>query len=166
MAARWAIVAAAALCLVSAVGGDDTHAGPKSGQFRIVVPALASNDGVVVISVHDASTFATENLKKREAGDELMKTAVKINDREAVWTTDPLPFGGYAIVVHHDVNADGFVNFATILPTEAVGYSNYDRAIASYPEFEKARVTLDAPLREMRIEAFMQGRIFRKYLKQ
>ena len=163
---RCAIAGMAILFLASAVCGDGGVKSEQRGQFRIVVPDLASDKGVVIFYVHDSSTFVVDNLKKREAADDLMDAAVEITEREAVWTTEPLPYGDYALVAHHDVNGDRVVNFARILPSEPLGYSNYDQGIAAYPDFDKARVTLDTPLREVRIEAFMQGRIFRKTLKQ
>lgn len=151
--------------LDSVVGGSpDVPEG--TGRLKVIVPDLASDRGRVGICLHDASTFTPDNLSKRENAEHRGFARVDITDREAAWTTDPLPYGDYAIVVHHDINDDGTVNFGTILPTEPIGYSNYEHALASYPEFENARIRLAEPLQEIRVEAFMQGRIFRRHLKE
>jgi uncharacterized protein (DUF2141 family) len=145
---------------------SDSSSGALMGHLTIVVPSLASNDGSVRIYVHEPHTFARENLSKREGGTCLTHAVSEISGNQATWTTDAIPFGKYAVIVHHDFNDDGKVNFGSVLPTEPVGYSNYDRAIASYPEFHRACVVLAAPKQEVRVEAFMQGRLFRKQLKQ
>jgi uncharacterized protein (DUF2141 family) len=149
------------------VSGSADGAAPDMGRLRIVVPELASNAGTIQFYIHNRSLFVKSNLVKREAGECLQEEAVEIADRSASWTTDPLPYGEYAIIVHHDVNGDGVVNFGTLLPTEAIGYSNYDHGIATYPDFDHARVSrLSSDVQEVRVEAFLQGRLFNKHKKQ
>jgi len=138
---------------------------PK-GRLHVIVPDLASDAGQVRIWVHDATTFVQSNFEKRDDADRLQLVAVTIENRQAEWISDPLPYGDYAVAVHHDANGDGLINFGKLLPTEALGYSNYDGGIAGYPDFDTARFTLDTPERDVRVEAFMQGHVFRRHLKE
>jgi len=161
---KWlvSIAAAAVWCGQSPIADAPLQA----GRIQIVVPELASNSGQVRIWVHSRNTFVRANLEKRDDAESIQRGTAKIEKRQAVWLSDPLPLGDYAIAVHHDANGDGTINFGKVLPAEALGYSNYDEAIAAYPEFDTARVTLDAPVLEVRVEAFMQGRLFRRRLKE
>lgn len=162
----WRLSVALVLVTMGSNPTGDLSARSNEGRLRIVAHNLASDRGSVRIYVHERESFVTDNLKKLEEGSCLVQSVAGIRERRAVWTSEPMPYGDYAIIVHHDANGDGVINFGNVLPLEAVGYSNYDHAIASYPDFDKARVTLDAPELEVRVDAFMQGRLFRKYLRE
>ena len=156
------------MVMAAVLSGPDAAVEPHGEQGRIcvVVADLASDSGQVWIWIHDGSTFVKPNLEKREDAECLQRAAVAIDGRRITWTSEPLPYGEYAVAVHHDVNNDGVINFGKVLPLEAIGYTNYDKGIAAYPDFKAARFTLDAPVREVRLEAYLQGRVFQRRLKE
>jgi uncharacterized protein (DUF2141 family) len=50
-----------------------------------------------------------------------------------------LPFGRYAVAVHHDENQDGQVNVNSLgIPKEGIGFSNNPKILMGAPSFKKA----------------------------
>jgi len=91
----------------------------ETGSLTIVVTGLENDDGEVLISVSNSR-------EDYEIDDPAFVSAkVKIEDGQAEYTFEAIPFGEYAIKLFHDENMDGELdsNFLGI-PTEAYGFSN------------------------------------------
>jgi uncharacterized protein (DUF2141 family) len=77
--------------------------------------------------------------------------AVKNKTAEAVFRE--LPYGTYAVKVHHDENANGQLDKGRLgIPTERYGFSNNARGRFGPPSFSDARFTMDSPNHTIRIE--------------
>lgn len=56
-----------------------------------------------------------------------------------------LPYGQYAVTVHHDENEDGKLNFNPLgIPTEGIGFSGNPPIWHGAPAFEKAAFQFEA----------------------
>lgn len=67
-----------------------------------------------------------------------------INDNKSLIIYDDLPFGVYALTVHHDENANGTMDTNFLgLPVEGFGISMNPTIIMSVPEFEEAQFDLN-----------------------
>lgn len=118
--------------LVFACGATVTHA--ETANVTLTVSNIQSQVGKLYIAVYDSKDTFLGDTKfyAQEVGlDKLTdgKLAIDLN----------LPFGSYAISVHHDNNANGKMDRSFIgLPKEPVGLSNGHVPRFGPPKFSKA----------------------------
>lgn len=75
-----------------------------------------------------------------------IRRILPIEDNKVVFQLDSLPYGDYAVSVHHDENNDGKVNSNWLgIPKEGLGASNNAKGTFGPPSFEKAKITLNKP---------------------
>ncbi|NPA73514.1 MAG: DUF2141 domain-containing protein, partial [Epsilonproteobacteria bacterium] len=71
----------------------------------------------------------------------------KIKNNSSVAVFKDLPKGRYAVNILHDENKNGKIDKGLLLPTEGVGFSNYQTInMFNKPNFKKASFMLDRNL--------------------
>ena len=71
---------------------------------------------------------------------------VEIKDQQDTWTIEKLPYGTYAILVHHDINTSGTMERHWYgKPKEPTGASNDAPARFGPPRFKHAKFQLESP---------------------
>ena len=118
-----------------AVGADGAD---LSGSLTGVVEGLGSDTGDVRFTLFDSK----KNFLKRP-----IRTGVaKINDQQATWIFEGLPYGTYAVLAHHDVNANEKMERHWYgKPKEPTGASNNPPVRKGPPRFNDAKFQIDAP---------------------
>ncbi|MEJ2627499.1 MAG: DUF2141 domain-containing protein [bacterium] len=91
----------------------------------------------------------TEKMKEyfpSEQDSAFIRRVLPIEDSKVVFQLDSLPYGDYAVSVHHDENNDDRVNSNWLgIPKEGLGASNDAKGFFGPPSFEKAKITLNKP---------------------
>jgi uncharacterized protein (DUF2141 family) len=91
----------------------------KEGELTIIINGFENDEGKAMIALCNSR-------EDYETRDQAYQTnQMKINENEAQWTINNLPFGEYAIKVFHDEDDDDEMdkNFLGI-PSEKYGFSN------------------------------------------
>jgi len=116
----------------------------KTGILSVHVQGLTSNDGLLRFTVFDSkNNFLKQPLRDGTS---------EISNREGVWTVDDLPYGVYAILVHHDENGNNKMERHWYgKPKEPTGASNNPPPRMGPPKFEDASFTLDAQAKTLLI---------------
>lgn len=130
--------------IVSLAVGDK-----QKGDIRVEMYGFEHNKGSVRLTLFDdADAFPTE------ADKAIMKESSGIKNRKAVVVFKDVPYGIYAISVHHDENGnDEFdTNFLGI-PSEGYGTSNDAKGSFGPPKFKDAKFTLES--KEIRLKIKM-----------
>ncbi|MGB5847976.1 MAG: DUF2141 domain-containing protein [Ignavibacteriaceae bacterium] len=105
-----------------------------TNKLIVVIAGFDNDDGEVQIAVSDSR-------KDYESDDPaFIEVRSKIENRQAEYTFEELPFGEYAIKLYHDENRDGELdsNFLGI-PTEAYGFSNNVRGTFGPADYDDAK---------------------------
>lgn len=125
-----ALMIAALLTAIQSVSGDDAIV--RSGTLLVRVDSLASNDGQLRFVLFDTKkTFLKRPLRAE---------AFEIVDYKGSWIVDDLPFGTYAVLVHHDVNGNGKMERHWYgKPKEPSGVSNDPPPRMGPPKFDAAK---------------------------
>ena len=135
----WGIIATAQASDDSSVDAEN-----EVGVLVVHIDGLESADGNLRFSLFDSK----KNFMKRPIRAEI----VQIADRQGTWTVEDLPFGEYAVLVHHDVNGNGEMERHWYgPPKEPSGASNDAPAKLGPPKYKDAKFQLDAPELTMRI---------------
>jgi uncharacterized protein (DUF2141 family) len=118
---------------------QDVAAGEsRTGRLIVRVAGLQSSEGSLRFVM-----FATE--------EDFLKTAfragiVDIQAEQGSWTVEDLPFGDYAVLVHHDIDRDGVMARHWYgKPKGPTGTSNDAPARFGPPKFKKARFLFESP---------------------
>jgi uncharacterized protein (DUF2141 family) len=128
--------------LLSPALADDAET--ETGTVTVRVQGLGSNDGQLRYTVFDSK----KNFLKRP----FRSGVSEIDNREGVWSADDLPFGVYAILVHHDENANNKMESHWYgKPKEPTGASNNPPPRMGPPKFDDASFTLDAKTKSLLI---------------
>ncbi len=121
---------------------SDTDA--PTGTLIVHVVDLLSGDGNLRFVLFDSK----KNFLKRP----LHAGVVEINNRSGTWSVSNLPYGVYAVLVHHDVDASGKMERHWYgKPKEQTGASNDAPAKFGPPKFRKAKFRLESPTMTMTI---------------
>jgi len=116
------------------------------GVFIIQVDGLRNSDGVVTLALYEKDGHLSEDRVKAS-----FKSPITNN--KAVIKTKGLPYGEYSLVVIHDENNNGKMDFNIIkMPKEGVGFSNNPKIGLSKPSFEEMKVELERSEKKIRIE--------------
>ena len=108
-------------------------------SLTIIVKNLRNSKGVVQFALYnEKGSIPDEKYKKYfKIGN------VNIVDNTASISLKNIPQGIYAVSVLHDENKDGKIDKNFILPTEGIGFSNYnDFGLSNRPNFNRASFTL------------------------
>ncbi|GBD88288.1 hypothetical protein BMS3Abin03_02223 [bacterium BMS3Abin03] len=106
------------LLLIQFVNAQELQS-EKTGNLTVVITGLENDNGMVLLGLYNSR----ENYEGR--GKAYRGEKDSIENKQAVFIFDELPFGEYAIKVYHDENSNGKLdkNFLGI-PTEDYGFSN------------------------------------------
>ncbi|MCI4443563.1 MAG: DUF2141 domain-containing protein [Lentimicrobium sp.] len=107
------------------------------------VSDLRNSTGVVVFALYNKDgSIPDEKLKKQ-----YRKEIVPIAKNSATVTFNNLPKGNYAVFILHDENKNGKIDKIFILPTEGVGFSNFQTInLSNRPNFSKASFQINENL--------------------
>ena len=112
-----------------------TNAQEETFQITVFISGLDSNEGQVLIALHN---------EKAQFLKTAFKNAItKITNKKVMYTFKKIPVGEYAISVFHDKNSNNKmdVNFLGI-PKEAYGCSNNAKGFMEPPKYEDAKFQL------------------------
>lgn len=113
----------------------------KFGTIVVEVEGLTNSQGQVyshLYSEFDAQFFPTKS------SNATFKRLVKPENNSAIIVFESIPYGVYALTVHHDEDSNNKMNRNFIgYPTEGFGLSNNPRILFSVPKFEECKFTLD-----------------------
>jgi len=131
------------VCNISLTAQEDDKADTTAENGSITVEALGfkNNEGKARLLL-----FTSEEGKHFPADQEkaFVKRIIPIENNKVVFNLQDIPYGDYAISVHHDENNDDKVNSNWIgIPKESLGASNDAKGSFGPPSFEKAKITLD-----------------------
>lgn len=108
--------------------GDDV----ETGTLIVNIENLASDDGNLRLVLFDSP----QNFLKRPVRAEI----VAIEGRQGTWTVQDLPYGVYAVLVHHDLDGSGIIERHWYgKPKEPTGASNDAPARFGPPKFKDAK---------------------------
>ncbi|KEO74142.1 hypothetical protein EL17_08355 [Anditalea andensis] len=120
------------LCLLLFVSAHPVD----QGIFIIQIQGLRNADGVATVALYEKDNHLSEDDVKAT-----FKSTIKNNS--AVIMTKPLDYGNYSVVVLHDENNNGKMDYNIVrMPKEGVGFSNNPKIGLSKPSFEATKVTL------------------------
>lgn len=110
----------------------------KTGNLTVVITGLENNDGEVLLALAD-SRDNYESKSKPYIG-----LKINIENREAVFLVEELPYGKYAVKVFHDENTNGELDTNFLgMPTEDYGFSNNVRGTFGPADYEDAKFSFD-----------------------
>lgn len=110
----------------------------QTGTLFVRVQGLVSDEGNLRFVLFDSK----ENFLRRPIRAEI----VEIADRQGTWTVEGLPYGEYAVLVHHDIDASGTMERHWYgKPKEPTGASNDAPARFGPPKFKNAKFHLELP---------------------
>ncbi len=112
-----------------------------TSNLKIEVLGFPNNKGKARISV-----FSKEN--KKSFPDKYPKATYKyilpIKDNKVIHTIENIPYGEYAVVVHHDSNEDNEINTNWLgIPKESFGASNDAKGSFGPPDYEDAKFQIN-----------------------
>lgn len=104
-------------------------------QLTVQVKDLRNNKGVVQFALYNKTgTIPDEDYEKFY---KILKGEI-VNGSSTI-TFKNLPSGKYAVNILHDENKDGKIDKGFVLPTEGIGFSNFQSVgLTNRPNFEKA----------------------------
>jgi uncharacterized protein (DUF2141 family) len=115
----------------------------KGHTITVTVENFTNNTGKAGIALHTSNTFL------KAPGVQSLET--KIVDGKATFTFENVVSGEYALLVLHDKNENGRMDYAENgMPTESYGTSNNVRAFGP-PQYEDAKFKVDSENLELSI---------------
>ena len=135
---RYFVIAAFVLLLGDPLGWVTAEGADLTGTLTIRVRGLMSGDGNLRFVLFDSK----KNFLKRPVRAEI----VEIRDQQGRWIIEKLPYGTYAVLVHHDINTSGTMERHWYgKPKEPTGASNDAPAKFGPPKFKNAKFKLESP---------------------
>jgi uncharacterized protein (DUF2141 family) len=132
----WLLITLASALLVAMTSGR--VAANDTGTLVVTVEGLKADEGDLRFVLFDSKN----DFLKQPVSAEI----VEINDRQGTWTVEDLPHGAYAVLVHHDLNANGKMERHWYgKPKEPTGTSNDPPARMGPPLWKKAKFEFVAP---------------------
>ena len=123
-----------------------------SGAGLLADPAAAADDGTLEVSVKGLTSsdgnlrFVVFNSRKTFPKRPLHAAVVDIDGEVVTWTVEDLPFGTYAVLVHHDADGSGKMERHWYgKPKEPTGTSNNPPPRMGPPQWKKASFEFAAP---------------------
>ena len=111
------------------------------GKITVQVNGFSSDDGKARLLLFSS---AEKEFYPQDKDKCLRKHIVSIKNNKVLFTFDNLPYGDYAVSVHHDEDNNGKVNTNILgIPNEGLGASNDAKGFIGPPSFEKAKVSLN-----------------------
>jgi len=124
-----------------------TAAAQECGEISVRVVSLASNNGEVRFGLYN-----NEKAFKKGMGASIRKGTCQPKDHKCEFTISDVPCGEYAVIVGHDENRNGKIDWAS---GERFGFSNYDKKLGLHrPNYEKAKFVHDRQRTALEIPVF------------
>ena len=135
---RLFVFASAVLLLCNSLGGTFACAAEMTGTLTVHVEGIASDDGDLRFVLFDSKkTFLKQPVRAHIA---------EIQAGEGKWTIEKLPYGTYAVLVHHDIDASGKMERHWYgKPKEPTGASNNAPSKFGPPKFKDAKFLMESP---------------------
>ena len=107
----------------------------ESYSLTVRVSELKNSTGVVLFVLYNKDgSIPDDKLKKY-----YRKEIAPITKNSATLTFNNLPKGNYAVFILHDENQNNKIDKTFVLPTEGVGFSNFQTLnLVNRPNFSKA----------------------------
>ena len=135
---RYFVIVACVILLGNPVGQVSANGADITGTLIVRVGGLTSGEGNLRFVLFDSKM----NYLKRP----VRADVVEIMDQQGTWTVEELPYGTYAVLVHHDINTSGTMERHWYgKPKEPTGASNDASAKFGPPKFEDAKFQLESP---------------------
>ena len=131
---KWCLTLLATLIAVGGLSAQPPTT-PNHGRIVVKIDGFKSDDGQVrVYLFDDPEAFPS----KKDKAIRVVKEP--IHDRQAEVSFDEIPYGTYAVSVHHDVNGNDKIDHNWMhIPKESYGASNGARGKMGPPKFKKAK---------------------------
>ncbi len=127
--------------LLSFAGHSSLCGEEKTGRIVVEIKGLKNNEGkarILIFSEKEKDYFPSDHEKAYRAH------VMPASDAQEGFVFEGVPFGSYAVSVHHDENDDGRVNSNFLgIPKEGLGASNDAKDSFGPPPFRKAEVALN-----------------------
>lgn len=135
------------IILISALaGGNESSKSPK-GKIIIEVVELENSNGTVLSQI-----FKDEEKFPTISNYAFAFTKSKPKNKKATLIYENIPYGTWAISIHHDANDNNKMDRSWIgYPTEGWGVSNDAEAIIGPPSFDESKFILDKPVHRLKI---------------
>jgi uncharacterized protein (DUF2141 family) len=116
--------------------------------IHVTILNIRNSIGTVDCALFDSSSgFPTDTMRSA-----MRLTAMKVPERTARCDFEDLPAGKYALVVLHDENMNGRIDYNWLgIPREGYGFSNDARGTLGAPSFEKAAFVYDGKTLELSV---------------
>jgi uncharacterized protein (DUF2141 family) len=104
--------------------------------LKLELTGLRNQEGVICAALFDSSEgYPNDSTKAIRSG------CFSIASNPCLLEFPDLPFGFYAVTVHHDENMDGELNCNALgIPKEGIGFSGNPRIWKGVPPFQRAEV--------------------------
>lgn len=120
------------------VAGAGSGTESETGTLMVEVRDLESDAGDLRFVMFDSKKSFLKNPVRAEI--------VEIKDRQGTWIVENLPFGTYAVLAHHDIDASGKMERHWYgKPKEPTGASNDAPARFGPPKFKHAKFEFAVP---------------------
>lgn len=130
-------IAAYVLLVCGSLGGVASGGDALTGTLTVCVEGLTSSDGHLRFVLFDSK----KDFLKRPIRAEI----IEIENQQGTWNLEELPFGTYAVLVHHDINASGTMERHWYgKPKEPIGASNNAPARFGPPKFDDAKFQFES----------------------
>ena len=109
----------------------------KSGEVRVVVTGLKSDDGTVRLGLYNSEEAYAQGI------DSFRHRVLPIRQRSCEWIIPDVPYGEYAVSLYHDENSNEILdrNLAGI-PVEPYGFSNNAKPALGMPRYDAVKFVL------------------------
>lgn len=134
---RYFLVVALALSVCGPPPAVASEGDDATGTLTVHALGLTSNEGNL--------RFVLFASKKDFLKHPIRAEVIEIDDQQGAWTVEGLPYGTYAVLVHHDVDASGKMERHWYgKPKEPTGASNDAPARFGPPRFEDAKFRFES----------------------
>lgn len=112
-------------------------AAAETGTLVVQVQGLTSDDGNLRFTLFDSKASFMKTPVRAEL--------VEVKDRKGTWIVDDVPYGEYAVLVHHDTNGNGKMERHWYgKPKEPAGASNDAPAKFGPPKYRDAKFQIES----------------------
>jgi uncharacterized protein (DUF2141 family) len=139
-------LASIALSVAAGAPAAQADTNPSTGTLTILADGFQSNRGHAFARLYRPGDKVT--------GTPWRLIRADIAGNKARFEATDLPFGDYAVVVHHDENDNGVIDHNLLgLPSEPLGFSNGFQLslVSGRPTFDKLRFTFRAETAPLRV---------------
>ena len=123
----------------------------EQSNLKVHIAGIRNDKGVIRIGLYNSQQAYEDKSPGGLAA--LRRAALPIENGEAVWQVDNLPYGTYAIKLFHDEDNSGRLKKNFIgKPKEGIGFSNNPRVTTKAPTFDEVNFAIDKPEINIHIE--------------